>query len=62
MHVTLTTAGARAFWCTGYRPNYAFMRDPRTNAAVGGCLDEEGFIAALSWKPLSFAGPSALRL
>jgi len=42
-----TTAGARAFWCTGYRPNNAFMRDPRTNGAVGGCLDEEGFIAAL---------------
>jgi NADH dehydrogenase FAD-containing subunit len=39
-----TTPGARAYWCTGYRANNSFMKDPRTAASVASCLDDEGFI------------------
>ena len=41
-----TTPGARAYWCTGYRANNGFMKDPRTAASVASCLDDEGFINA----------------
>ena len=41
-----TTPGARAYWCTGYRANNFFMKDPRTAASVASCLDDEGFINA----------------
>ena len=41
-----TTPGARAYWCTGYRANNSFMKDPRTASSVASCLDDEGFINA----------------
>jgi len=41
-----TTPGARAYWCTGYRANNSFMKDPRTAVSVASCLDGEGFINA----------------
>ena len=37
-------AGARTYWCTGYKPNTEYLKDDRSDSAVAACLDGNGFV------------------
>ena len=40
----LGPAGARTYWCTGYKPNNSYIKDSRTDADIASELDEGGFV------------------
>ena len=40
----LGPAGARTYWCTGYKPNTEYIKDARSDSAIAQSLDAGGYV------------------